>query len=107
MHGNAPHSPFTNIPGWLTEDEESLLMRYAANVERGKRIVNIGVEYGRSIAALVRASRKNRAIITGVELILKPEYALNIKEANIPYAVSYTHLRAHETKANLEYRLLL
>lgn len=85
MQGDAPRSPFTGVPGWLTEAEESLLMRYAAQLERGQRIVNIGVEYGRSIAAFVRASRKNRAIITGVELILKPEYALNIKEANIPY----------------------
>lgn len=77
MHGNAPHSPFTGVPGWLTDDEESLLMRYASNVGKGGQIVGIGVEYGRSMGAFLKASN---AAIFGVELAPKAEYALNIKE---------------------------
>lgn len=80
MHGNAPKSPFTGVPGWLTEAEESLLMRYAGAVGKDGVIVGIGVEYGRSTAAFLNASQ---ASVFGVELTPKKEYDLNIREAGV------------------------
>lgn len=79
MHGNAPLSPFTGVPGWLTDDEEALLMRYAGAVGKDGQVVGIGVEYGRSTAAFLKASK---AAIFGVELAPKAEYELNIVEAS-------------------------
>lgn len=52
MIGQAPHSPFSDVPGWLFGNEEQTLADYAAQLPKGAVIVEIGVEFGRSTAAL-------------------------------------------------------
>ncbi len=51
IHGNAPKSPITGIPGWESEAEEALLVKYASQVAEGGRILEIGSEWGRSAGA--------------------------------------------------------
>lgn len=52
MIGHAPHSPTTGVIGWLFGNEENLLTQYASQVPAHGVIVEIGVEFGRSSAAL-------------------------------------------------------
>ena len=42
MEGNAPVSLVTGVPGWLTNDEEAVLIALAKLVKDGA-IINIGV----------------------------------------------------------------
>ena len=48
-----PISPETGIPGWLTDEEEKQLIRYALEVPPEGVIVEIGSEYGRSAGAFL------------------------------------------------------
>lgn len=79
MLGDAPNSPVTGVPGWLTDAEEALIARYAAKLGNKDVFVGIGVEYGRSMAAVVNATPAKH--VYGVELYPKPEYEINMKEA--------------------------
>lgn len=85
MIGNAPKSPITGVPGWLTNAEEETLVKYAKLVKPGGTIVNIGCEYGRSLIALAKAAPQ--CLVKGIELSPKPELSQNIAEAQVQNAV--------------------
>lgn len=82
MIGNAPKSPITGVPGWLTNAEEAALIKYAKLAKPGGTIVNIGCEYGRSLIALAK-SVVDVTNIYGIDLHPKPELKANIQEANL------------------------
>lgn len=81
MIGNAPKSPHTGVPGWLEIDEENALIEYARQVPEGGVIVNIGVEYGRSMAAFVKFAPS--AKVYGIEINPLDAYAANLAEAGL------------------------
>lgn len=81
MIGNAPRSSVTGVPGWLESDEEDCLIDYARQVPDGGIIVNIGVEFGRSMAAFVKTAPN--AKVYGVEINPQDAYAANLTEAGL------------------------
>lgn len=85
MQGNAPKSPFTGVPGWLTNAEEEMLVKYAKLLPPKSTVVNIGCEYGRSLIALAKAA--SQCLIMGIELFPKPELQQNVAEAQVQNAV--------------------
>lgn len=85
MIGQAPISPITGCPGWLSNAEEALLMRYAQQLHASDVIVNIGCEYGRSLIALAKAAPD--AKVYGVELAPKTELHSNLLEAGLYYSL--------------------
>lgn len=78
MYGNAPISLITGVPGWLTNDEETALVSLAKLVEDGV-IINIGVEFGRSVAALAQGESP----VFGYDIRLLAETPKNILEAGL------------------------
>lgn len=81
MLGSAPASPLTSVPGWMTDEEENMLARYASMLKPGAVIVNIGVEYGRSVSVLAKIAET--AEVYGVELNPIPDCDANLNEANL------------------------
>lgn len=81
MEGNAPTSPRTGVPGWLTNAEEDLLAELAAQLSPSDVFVGIGVEYGRSMSVIAHSSPSK--YIYGVELNPLPAYDANMKEAGL------------------------
>jgi len=79
MIGNAPYSPYTDVPGWLETDEEDTLIEYAKTVPEGGVIVNVGVEFGRSMAAFVKYAPT--ATVYGIEINPLDAYSANLTEA--------------------------
>lgn len=80
-HG-ALASPFTGVPGWLTNDEEGLLKAYAEAVPADGCIVNIGVEFGRSLATLTKFS-STIAEVVGVDKTMLVAASRNMDEAGL------------------------
>ena len=78
MEGNAPVSLVTGVPGWLTNDEEAVLIALAKLVKDGV-IINIGVEFGRSVAALAQGDRP----VFGYDIRLLPSTPKNMLEAGL------------------------
>lgn len=64
MHGDAPRSPHTGVPGWETLDEQNALMQYAAGVPKGGLIVEIGGEFGMSASLFSKAADPSVVIVT-------------------------------------------
>lgn len=97
MIGNAPRSPVTDVPGWLTDAEEKTLMRYAAKVpprhELVSRIVEIGSEFGRSAAAFCRASHP-KVFIHCIDLF--PDNLQQIHRDNLTNAGCDRDIRYHK-----------
>ena len=56
MADNVPKSPYTGIPGWETVEEENRLTELAESVPKYGVIVELGAEYGRSMAGFIRGS---------------------------------------------------
>lgn len=79
-HGAIP-SKLTGVPGWLTDDEENLLKDYAEAVPEGGCIVNIGVEFGRSLAVLTEFSKVNEVI--GIDKTILIAAGRNMDEAGL------------------------
>ena len=68
MFGDAPHSPYTQIPGWETPAEEEALRCYSRLVPLYGTLVEIGAEYGRSAAAMAQATAGMATTIYSVDL---------------------------------------
>jgi len=81
MIGEADHSPYTGVPGWLTIPEEDLLIKYARNVPNHGIIANIGVEFGRSMAAFSKFAPGVEII--GIEIKPLKAYGMNLTEAGL------------------------
>ncbi len=62
-----PLSPYTGVPGWEEDIEEEVLIGLASKVPEHGQIVEIGAEYGRSAAALLRGSDSSVAV-TSIDL---------------------------------------
>ena len=78
----ASASPFTGVQGWLTDEEEQMISRYASRVPGDGVIVNIGVEYGRSMAAIITNAFKSVSVI-GVEIAPKDEFDENMRRTGL------------------------
>lgn len=78
---DTPASLLTGVPGWLTHNEELLLRDYAVDVPIGGYVINIGVEYGRSLATLAKYARS--AYVLGVDIKMKPGIAANLAQAGL------------------------
>lgn len=74
-------SKLTGVPGWLTDDEENLLRVYAGAVPESGCIINIGVEFGRSLAALTKFSSIPQVI--GIDKAVLIAASLNMDEAGL------------------------
>lgn len=82
MTVDAPRSKHTGVPGWLTDNEELLLRQEASRLRKGAVVVNIGVEYGRSMSVFAKFAGIERTII-GVEIKPKPEFDMYMAEAGL------------------------
>lgn len=83
MHGNAPQSFATGVPGWETEPEQRLLLDLAAQVPENGLIVEIGGEFGMSASLFCYAAPASAEIIT-IDLFpgdLLEKHRANLAEA--------------------------
>lgn len=67
MHGQAPLSPITGVPGWESPDEQRLLLEMAQTLSPGSVIVEIGSEFGMS-ASLFRKGSSDETQVYCVDL---------------------------------------
>lgn len=58
--------------GWLTDAETECLITAAREVERGGTIVNVGVEYGKSVICFLEGRRDHSVQVLGIDIDLAP-----------------------------------
>lgn len=83
MIGNAPISPLTGVPGWLTNAEEAKMYEIAQQFPEGN-LLEIGSEFGRSTAIWAKATQETAkifAIDARFDGELAKTHALNLEEA--------------------------
>lgn len=83
MHGNAPRSPYTGVPGWESGAEQAWLLDLAAAVPENGLIVEIGGEFGMSASLFCQAAPESVEIIT---IDLFPGDLLDLHRANLAEA---------------------
>lgn len=62
MHGEAPQSYITGVPGWETPAEQDLLVQLAREAPADGVIVEIGCEYGMSTSLLLTGSNRQHGL---------------------------------------------
>lgn len=77
---DVPRSRLTGVPGWLTEAEELLLKEYAEACPPDHWIINIGVEYGRSLAVL---AKYGLGLVLGIDVKILPAVDPNMTQAGL------------------------
>ncbi len=83
MHGDAPRSPITGVPGWESQAEQALLVQLAAGIPEHGLIIEIGGEFGMSASLFCHAAPASAEIIT-IDLfpgVLLEQHRANLVEA--------------------------
>lgn len=89
MHGEAPLSHITGVPGWESQAEQELLVVLARHLQPGSIIVEIGSEFGMS-ASLFRYGAPPDVEIYCVDLFpngLHDYFQANLMEVDLFYNI--------------------